>query len=219
MSTRPSDVTAGIDQIAETGSGSVRTRRPVCADILSPCNHACPAGEDILVWLAYAQADRYHEVWLTRVRDNPLPGVPGWVCYHLCETGCSRQQFDNAVSIHAVERFLSDLEHGAFGAVFVAIGAHASKHVDITVLFTGYQAEGNRGAKMLGDAESVKNYSEWILVKPYVEAIRDHLRRTNRYRVEVAAYRSSLALWRPASSKWVGECCRWAPVTLASVSP
>jgi NADPH-dependent glutamate synthase beta subunit-like oxidoreductase len=42
------------------------------------------------------------------VQDNPLPAVMGRVCYHPCETSCNRAKLDQAVSIHAVERFLGD---------------------------------------------------------------------------------------------------------------
>ena len=109
MATKQSDFTPTIDLVAEPGTGPVRTRRPVYVDLLPPCNHACPAGENIQAWLAHAQAGRYREAWLTLVRDNPLPAVHGRVCYHPCETSCNRQQVDSAVSIHAVERFLGDL--------------------------------------------------------------------------------------------------------------
>ena len=42
--------------------------------------------------------------WETILRDNPFPAVHGRVCYHPCETGCNRAEFDSAVSIHAVEQ-------------------------------------------------------------------------------------------------------------------
>ncbi|NUQ10733.1 MAG: NAD(P)-binding protein [Gemmatimonadaceae bacterium] len=109
MAPRLSDFTPLIDLVAQLGTGAVRTRRPVYVDLLPPCNNACPAGENVQAWLALAQAGRYHEAWLALVRDNPLPAVHGRVCYHPCETGCSRQPVDSAVSIHAVERFLGDL--------------------------------------------------------------------------------------------------------------
>ena len=109
MSTRQSDLTPLIDLVAQPGTGPVRARRPLYADLLPPCNSACPAGENIQAWLALAQAGRHHEAWLTLVRDNPLPAVHGRVCYHPCETSCNRQHVDSAVSIHAVERFLGDL--------------------------------------------------------------------------------------------------------------
>jgi NADPH-dependent glutamate synthase beta subunit-like oxidoreductase len=78
-------------------------------DLLPPCNHACPAGENIRAWLADARIGRYREAWLTLVQDNPLPAVHGRVCYHPCESNCNRQHLDSTVSIHAVERFLGDL--------------------------------------------------------------------------------------------------------------
>ena len=86
-----------------------RTMRPVYVDRLPPCNHACPAGENVQAWLAEAQAGRYREAWEIIVRDNPLPAVHGRVCYHPCEDACNRKDVDDAVSIHAVERFLGDM--------------------------------------------------------------------------------------------------------------
>jgi NADPH-dependent glutamate synthase beta subunit-like oxidoreductase len=87
---------------------AARPTRPVYLDRLPPCNQACPAGENIQAWLAAAQAGRYREAWEIIVRDNPMPAVHGRVCYHPCEDSCNRKDVDDAVSIHAVERFLGD---------------------------------------------------------------------------------------------------------------
>ena len=87
----------------------IRTMRPLYVDRLPPCNHACPAGENVQAWLAEAQAGRYREAWEIIVRDNPMPAVHGRVCYHPCEDACNRKDVDEAVSIHAVERFLGDM--------------------------------------------------------------------------------------------------------------
>jgi formate dehydrogenase (NADP+) beta subunit len=83
--------------------------RPLYVDRLPPCNQGCPAGENVQAWLAEAQAGRYREAWEIIVRDNPMPAVHGRVCYHPCEDACNRAAVDEAVSIHAVERFLGDL--------------------------------------------------------------------------------------------------------------
>ncbi|WP_447954047.1 NAD(P)-binding protein [Sphingopyxis chilensis] len=91
------------------GTGPWRRQLPHWIDHLPPCNAACPAGENIQAWLDLAQAGKYREAWETLVRDNPLPAVHGRVCYHPCETSCNRVGLDEAVSIHAVERFLGDL--------------------------------------------------------------------------------------------------------------
>ncbi|MDE3157130.1 MAG: NAD(P)-binding protein [Acidobacteriota bacterium] len=106
---RPRDMTPVVDLTRLRGTGPVRFQRPVYVDLLPTCRHACPAGEQVQVWLALAQAGRYREAWETLVRDNPLPAVHGRVCYHPCEQACNRGELDAPVSIHAVERFLGDL--------------------------------------------------------------------------------------------------------------
>ncbi len=92
-----------------TGTGPVRTQQPEYVDFLPPCNHACPAGEDIQSWLALAQAGNNYEAWEKLTEQNPLPAVHGRVCYHPCETSCNRTSIDSPVSIHSIERFLGDL--------------------------------------------------------------------------------------------------------------
>ncbi len=89
-------------------TGTWRTERPVYLDRLPPCNHACPAGEDIQGWLYHAESGDYERAWRELVKNNPMPALMGRVCYHPCEDSCNRGKLDSAVSIHAVERFLGD---------------------------------------------------------------------------------------------------------------
>jgi formate dehydrogenase beta subunit len=103
------DLTPRLDPLRHKGTGPVRTQRPLYANLLAPCNGACPAGEDIQGWLALAQAGKFEKAWTRLVEANPLPGVHGRVCYHPCETSCNRAELDSAVSIHGVERFLGDM--------------------------------------------------------------------------------------------------------------
>jgi NADPH-dependent glutamate synthase beta subunit-like oxidoreductase len=63
----------------------------------------------VQAWLDEAQAGRYRAAWELILRDNPFPAVHGRVCYHPCEDACNRGVVDEAVSIHAVERFIGDL--------------------------------------------------------------------------------------------------------------
>jgi len=114
MSKSPSDLARAPDLSHERRTGPFRTQRPIYVDLLPPCNHACPAGENIQAWLAAAQGGRFEEAWRILTADNPMPAVHGRVCYHPCEDSCNRTHLDSAVSIHAVERFLGDaaIEHG-----------------------------------------------------------------------------------------------------------
>jgi len=105
---KPFAITLDIDSSLANHTGSWRTERPLYVDRLPPCNNACPAGENIQGWLYHAESGDYEAAWRVLMEDNPLPAVHGRVCYHPCETACNRGQLDEAVSIHAVERFLGD---------------------------------------------------------------------------------------------------------------
>jgi 2-oxoacid:acceptor oxidoreductase delta subunit (pyruvate/2-ketoisovalerate family) len=89
-------------------TGSWRTERPVYLDRLPPCNNACPAGENIQAWLGHAEEGDYQAAWQEVMLNNPLPAIMGRACYHPCEGACNRSALDDAVNIHAVERFLGD---------------------------------------------------------------------------------------------------------------
>jgi hypothetical protein len=110
MAQRSRDVTQ-LPDLAHSASraGPNRARRPVYLDMLPPCNHACPAGENIQAWLAHVKVGDYEKAWRQLTADNPFPAIHGRVCYHPCESACNRADVGTAVSIHGVERFLGDL--------------------------------------------------------------------------------------------------------------
>jgi NADPH-dependent glutamate synthase beta subunit-like oxidoreductase len=109
MERKPFAISLDPNSSLANHTGTWRTMRPIYIDRLPPCNHACPAGENIQAWLYHAEEGRYHEAWQEIMRDNPMPALHGRVCYHPCETDCNRAQLDEAVNIHAIERFLGDL--------------------------------------------------------------------------------------------------------------
>jgi 2-oxoacid:acceptor oxidoreductase delta subunit (pyruvate/2-ketoisovalerate family) len=108
MERKPFAITLDPNTSLANHTGLWRTMRPIYVDRLPPCNHACPAGENIQAWLYYAEEGKYYEAWQQLMQDNPLPAVHGRVCYHPCESACNRAQLDEAVNIHAIERFLGD---------------------------------------------------------------------------------------------------------------
>jgi len=109
MSTDRSDITLPPDLRQKSGTGPVRLQEPIYVDSIPPCNNACPAGENIQGWLDKAQDGDFEAAWRVLVADNPMPAIHGRVCYHPCESSCNRKHVDDAVSIHAVERYLGDL--------------------------------------------------------------------------------------------------------------
>ncbi len=103
------DLTTPPDLTVKKGTGAVLSKRPVYVNSIPPCNHACPTGSNIQKWLALAQDKQYEQAFQELVLNNPMPAIHGRVCYHPCETACNRAEVDEAVSIHAVERFIGDL--------------------------------------------------------------------------------------------------------------
>ena len=136
MKTKPFAITLDPGSSLANRTGSWRTVRPEYVDRLPPCNHACPAGENIQGWLFHAESGHYEEAWRMLTQDNPLPAVMGRVCYHPCETACNRVQLDESVGINAIERFLGDealrcgwefaKPHAATGKRVLIVGAGPS---------------------------------------------------------------------------------------------
>jgi 2-oxoacid:acceptor oxidoreductase delta subunit (pyruvate/2-ketoisovalerate family) len=109
MDRKPFAITLDPNSSLANHTGNWRTMKPVYVDRLPPCNQACPAGENIQAWLYQAEEGAYQEAWRRLMEDNPMPAIHGRVCYHPCESACNRGRLDEAVGIHAVERFLGDL--------------------------------------------------------------------------------------------------------------
>ncbi len=73
--------------------------------IAAPCVEQCAVCQDVpeYAWLiAQREYDRALGVILHR---NPLPGVTGYVCTHLCQTRCTRSNYDQPVGIRDLKRF------------------------------------------------------------------------------------------------------------------
>ena len=90
-------------------TGNWRSIRPVYRDKLPPCNNACGTNETIQGYLDLVKRGKYLDAYALIKEDMPFPSVTGRVCYHPCEQACNRGQYDEAISIRAVERFLGDL--------------------------------------------------------------------------------------------------------------
>jgi len=76
----------------------------------APCVEACPIHQDVPTYayhIARGEYDRALEAILSR---NPLPAVTGYICTHLCQTRCTRNNYEAPVAIRALKRFAA--EHG-----------------------------------------------------------------------------------------------------------
>lgn len=73
--------------------------------ITAPCMEQCAVCQDVPAYALQISRGDYDGALATILRRNPLPGVTGHVCTHLCETRCTRANYDEAVNIRALKRF------------------------------------------------------------------------------------------------------------------
>ncbi|MEE9309361.1 MAG: FAD-dependent oxidoreductase [Spirochaetia bacterium] len=76
----------------------------------SPCTVECPLGTNVKAYVSLIAAGRFQEALEEIRRTNPFPGICGRVCPHPCEEKCRRKDFDQALAIAALKRFVADYE-------------------------------------------------------------------------------------------------------------
>jgi len=90
------------------GLPKVKSKLNLFDCINAPCVEQCPVLQNVpeYAWLiSQREYDRALEIILAR---NPLPEVTGYVCTHLCQTRCTRNNYDEPVAIRALKRFAAE---------------------------------------------------------------------------------------------------------------
>lgn len=90
-------------------TGSWATRRPQRRTLEPPCNHACPAGNDVQAFVAATGEHDYDAGLEILLRTSPFPAVCGRVCPAPCMAACNRTTFDEAVNVRELERYVADV--------------------------------------------------------------------------------------------------------------
>lgn len=78
--------------------------------IVAPCVEQCAVLQDVPEYAWQVAQGHYDQALQTILSRNPLPGVTGYVCTHLCQTRCTRNNYDEPVLIRDLKRFAA--QHG-----------------------------------------------------------------------------------------------------------
>jgi 2-oxoacid:acceptor oxidoreductase gamma subunit (pyruvate/2-ketoisovalerate family) len=116
---RPERVVGILDEefVGETPhlrTGTWASRRPDRRRLTPPCNHNCPAGNDVQGFVQALAHDQVDEALRILLETTPLPGVCGRVCPAPCMEACNRRDYDEGVNVRDLERYASD--HGRLPA-------------------------------------------------------------------------------------------------------
>jgi putative selenate reductase len=117
--------------------------------IAAPCVEQCAICQDVpdyAWWIARGETDRALDTILAR---NPLPGVTGHVCTHLCQTRCTRNDYDEPVAIRALKRYA--VENGRASPIpdRPAVGPHTLDPQNARVAIIGSGPSGLSAAYYL----------------------------------------------------------------------
>lgn len=93
-------------------TGEWATEQPKRQQFVPPCNHVCPAGNDVQGFLQALARDDPDGALGILLRTTPFPATCGRVCPAPCMASCNRIQLDDAVNVRQLERFAGD--HGRF---------------------------------------------------------------------------------------------------------
>ncbi len=91
---------------------SIKTKRSLGAfDCISaPCVDACAADQNIPEYLYHTSQGNFDKAFEAIQDTNPLPGVTGNVCDHLCQLKCTRNNYDSPLLIREIKRFVTEQE-------------------------------------------------------------------------------------------------------------
>ncbi len=106
----PGFLAGGGGELPGIRTGQWATEQPKRQRLVPPCNHVCPAGNDVQGFLHALAQDEIDEALAILLRTTPLPAVCGRVCPAPCMDNCNRIGLDGAVQVRDLERYAGD--HG-----------------------------------------------------------------------------------------------------------
>ncbi len=91
-------------------TGQWATEQPRRQQMVPPCNHICPAGNNVQGFLNALARDATDEALEILLRTTPFPSICGRACPAPCMESCNRIEIDGAVNVRELERYAGD--HG-----------------------------------------------------------------------------------------------------------
>jgi 2-oxoacid:acceptor oxidoreductase gamma subunit (pyruvate/2-ketoisovalerate family) len=91
-------------------TGQWATEQPHRQQFIPPCNHICPAGNNVQGFLNALAHEQTNEALEILLRTTPFPSICGRACPAPCMQACNRIELDGAVNVREMERYAGD--HG-----------------------------------------------------------------------------------------------------------
>ncbi len=76
--------------------------------ISAPCIEACATDQNIPDYMYHTAHGEFDKAYEIIAATNPLPGITGQVCDHLCQLKCTRINYDRPLMIREIKRFITE---------------------------------------------------------------------------------------------------------------
>lgn len=76
--------------------------------ITAPCVELCPVQQNIPEYIWLLSQGKMNEALAVITDRNPLPNITGYVCTHICQSGCTRINYDESVAIRNLKRVAAE---------------------------------------------------------------------------------------------------------------
>lgn len=110
--TAPNPLLATLRYFREEYMAHIREKKcpaAVCKEIISsPCQHVCPIGQEVPVYIGLIAQKRLKEAVEVVKKDNPIAATLSRVCHHPCEAKCRAGEGGDSIAIRSLKRFITD---------------------------------------------------------------------------------------------------------------
>ena len=95
---------------------SIKTNRELTTYdcIHAPCIETCAISQDVSEYMYHTANGDFSKAFEVIEKTNPLPNITGMVCDHLCQSKCTRMNYDSTLLIREIKRFVSERESENF---------------------------------------------------------------------------------------------------------
>ncbi len=82
--------------------------------VQAPCIETCAISQNVPDYMFHTMNGDFEKAYQVILDGNPLPNITGLVCDHLCQTKCTRLNYDSPLLIREIKRFVSEKFDGDF---------------------------------------------------------------------------------------------------------
>ena len=111
----------------------IKTQKPLgffdC--ISAPCEDTCPTNQGIPSYMYHTSRGEFEEAYKVITKTNPFPNSTGMVCDHVCQTKCTRINYDESLAIRDIKRFVVEWHNKHYQEPDIRVEKSNDKKVSI----------------------------------------------------------------------------------------